>query len=327
MHVRLDGKRRGFRLVVGAIAVAAAASLAASGCSVRSPVAQSSPQSAPAIEQSSGVGVLKNAPLTSAFASPPAKLPPRNPFTGPPADPFTGTPADHWADGAAGIVVPAARPIGGYTAAQVKFAYERTRELLIAADLNRRTLLGGPPTAYANLLSKPQRTEFLAGLHKKGLDKQGASASTRAWVVSFAPGGTQLIGNVIKVHGSRMHARAAKVGGGYDVLDVDVDYIFVYPVQPPHEPTRWMRIVARSAWTVQFGDWRGAATTFEPWVQFSGGYIAGADCGTEDGYVHPDYPGGARLGGQPSVTPSGTPVDPYSQGSVASPGCGATTGT
>lgn len=324
----MDGKRRGFRLVPGAIWVAIAASLAASGCSGHSPVAQSSPQSAPNATQSSGAGVLNNAPLTSAFASPAAKISPHSPFTGPPADPFAGTPADRWRDGAAGIVAPAARPIGGYTAAQVKFAYERTRELLIAADLNRRTLLGGPPTAYADLLTEPQRTEFLAGLHKKGLDKQGASVSTRGWVVSFAPGGTQLIGNVIKVHGPSMHAHAAKIRGGYNVLDVDVDYIVVYPVQPPHQPTRWMRIVDRSTWTVQFGAWRGAATSFEPWVQFSGGYIAGADCGTKDGYVHPDYPGRTGLGTQPSVTPSGTPVDPYSQGSVvATAGCGATTGT
>jgi hypothetical protein len=269
--------------------------------------------------------VINNAPLSSAFASPPAKIPSHSPHTGPPADPFTGTPADHWADGAAGITLPAARAIGSYTAAQVKFAYETTRKLLIAADLNPGTLLGGPPVAFTDLLTKPQRTEFLAGLNKTGLDKQGASVSTRGEVMSFAPGSTELIGTVVKVRGT-MHARAGKDSSGYNVLDVNVDYIFVYPVQPPRQPTEWMRVVAKATWTILFGDWQGAATSFEPWVEFDG-FVAGIKCGTKDGYVHPDYPANASAGSQPSASPSGTPVDPYAMGSVAAGGCQATTGT
>jgi hypothetical protein len=267
--------------------------------------------------------VLNNAPLSSAFDSPTAKIPSHSPYTGPPADPFAGTPADHWANGAAGIVLPAARPIGGYTAAQVKSAYETTRKLLIAANLNRRTLLGGPPTAFAGLLTLAQRAKFLSGLNKKGLDKQGASVSTRGYVISFAPGGTWLIGSVIKVHGA-MRAHATKDSGGYEVLAVNVTYIFVYPVEPPHQPTEWMRIVAKATWTVLFGDWQGAATSFEPWVE-NQGFVAGIKCGTTDGYVHPDYRVAAAA--QPSVSPSGTPVDPYGMKSSAGTGCQPTTGT
>jgi hypothetical protein len=325
MYVRVDGARhaRRFRLAVGAISVAAAASLAASGCTARSSVAQSSPTAAP---PSGKGGVLNDAPFASAFDSPAARIPSHSPYTGPPADPFAGTPADHWADGAAGIVLPAARPVDGYTAAQVKFAYERTRELLIAANLNRRTLLGGPPAAYAGLLSLPQRTQFLAGLNKKGLDKRGDLATTRGWVIAFAPGGTQLIGSVIKVHGT-IHARAAQDSDRYPVLDVDVNYLFVYPVQPPKQPTRWMRVVVRLTWTVMFGTWQGAATSFEPWVRSTGGFIAGENCGTTDGYVHPDYPDISGARAKPSITPSGTPVDPYTEDNGPSLGCQATTGT
>ena len=56
----------------------------------------------------------------------------------------------------AGIVVPA-RNRWQFTAAQVAAAYQTTRKLLIAADLNRLTLLGGAPTAYAELLTSQQQ--------------------------------------------------------------------------------------------------------------------------------------------------------------------------
>ena len=66
---------------------------------------------------------------------------------GPPGDPFSGTPAEHWANGAAGNTIPAARAHGPYTAAQVRSAYETTREMLIAGNLDWPTLRGGAPKA------------------------------------------------------------------------------------------------------------------------------------------------------------------------------------
>jgi hypothetical protein len=56
---------------------------------------------------------------------------------GPPADPFAGTPAENWANGESGIVIPAAKPVGSFTAAQVMKAYQTTRQLLIAANLDK----------------------------------------------------------------------------------------------------------------------------------------------------------------------------------------------
>jgi hypothetical protein len=76
----------------------------------------------------------------------------------------------------------------------VKFAYQWTRKLLVAADLNTATLLGGAPTAFAKLPTEQDRTWFLKGLNKKG---------------------------------------------GYNVLDVDVDYAFVYAIEPPGAPASW----------------------------------------------------------------------------------------
>lgn len=221
------------------------------------------------------------------------------------------------------IVLPAARPVGGFTTAQVEYAYETTRKLLVAANLDKKTLLGGMPTAFADLLTSRQRATFLNGLNKLGVDKQGHKLSTRTWVMSFPPGQAQLIGSVIKVHGT-MHAKAVRDKNGSYELDVDLDYLFVYPIEPPHQPASWMRVVDEESGSVNFGDWADAATTFAPWDQFDS-FVAGALCGTRDGYQHPDYPNDRAA--QPTVSPSGTPVNPYVLGQSISGVCQSTTGT
>ena len=59
--------------------------------------------------------------------------------SGPPANPFAGSPAQGYADAAAGIVVPAAHPVGKFSTAQVAAAYAKTRQLLV-------TPCSSPPT-------------------------------------------------------------------------------------------------------------------------------------------------------------------------------------
>jgi hypothetical protein len=226
-----------------------------------------------------------SAPAKSASAAPTS--PPGAVGGAPPTDPFANTLARNWAEGAAGIVVPAAHPVGGYTAAQVADAYQTTKELLSAAALDRPTLLGGTPTAFADLLTSEQRTQFLAGLNRTGVDKHGNELSTRTMVMSFAPGSTQLIGTVIKVDGT-MSARAT-VDQRQKVLAVDVSYRFVYPVEPPGAPADWTPVVGEISGSVEFGDWALVGAPFQPWVFFTNG-TAGARCGPDDGYVHPDYP-------------------------------------
>jgi len=197
-----------------------------------------------------------------------------------------------------------------------------TRKLLIAQNLDPTTLMGGAPTAFSNLLPPPERTQFLGGLDKTGLAKDGSELSTRVWVASFAPGTTVLLGHVIKVHGS-MNARAA-VDKGRKVLDIDVIYRFVYAAEPPHAPADWMRIVGQINGYTEFIDWLDPGGALLPWVFYSPD-IAGIRCGIGDGFIHPDYPGGPP----DKVQPSGAPVDPYATASPASHGvaCQATTGT
>jgi hypothetical protein len=247
-------------------------------------------------------------------------------FVGPPADPFAGTPADHWANGAAGIVAPAARPAGAFTAKQVAAAYATARKLLIAANLDKQTLLGGPPTALAKLLTPRQRAQFLDGLNKTGVSKGGYPLSTRKWVASFAPGSAELIGTVIKVHGT-MTARAT-TGSGTVVLVIDVNYLFAYAVQSPGDPADWTRVVDHEYGSIDFAHWddpdaQGGA--LEPWDRAIIGN-AGIQCGTDDGYIHPDYPSDRSV----EVRPPGPAISPYSSATGIPGGgavCGRTTGT
>ena len=232
---------------------------------------------------------------------------------GPPPDPFLGSPADHWADGAAGITIPAARARGPYSAAQVRSAYVTTRKLLIAANLNWPTLRGGAPEAYEHLLVGPERRQFLAGLHSTALDKDGWPKNTRRSVTSFAPGSTSFVTTVVKVHGT-MKAGLTTVSGP-PVLRIRYVYLFVFAVEPPGNPASWMRVVQQQYGTVDFARWDDSGSSFEPWIS-DGNQTSGINCGTRDGYIHPSYPRAASSG----APPSGAPEDPYTLATPAAAG-------
>jgi hypothetical protein len=233
---------------------------------------------------------------------------------GPPTDPFAGTPADHWANGADGIIIPAAKPVGRYSAAQVASAYATTKKLLIAALLDKQTLLGGEPTAFANLLNAKQRAQFLAGLNTQGTYANLQPRSTRAMVVSFAPGSARLIGPLIKVHGSMK----AGVGheNGQDYLFIDVSYTSVYPVERPGAPSDWMRIVADKYGAVAFAHFVTLNGPLEPFDDTIVG-DAGGLCPRSDGFIHPDYPSLSEI---PVPSHPGPAIDPYNATNAATPG-------
>lgn len=241
----------------------------------------------------------------------------------PPADPFVGSEAGTWADGAAGITVPTAKAVGTFTAAQVAAAYAATRKLLIAANLDQPTLAGGAPTAFADLLTKQQRTTFLAGLNTKGTNKSGYPLSTRKWVASFAPGSAQFIGNVIKAHGT-MSAQTEHEAGA-TVLAINVNYLFAYAVEPPGNPDDWMRVIDHQYGSFAFAHWDEPNGQLEAFDQTIIGN-AGIQCGTTDGYIHPDYPSQRTSG----ATESGPAVNPFSSATSQASGgavCGRTSGT
>jgi hypothetical protein len=234
------------------------------------------------------------------------------------AAPFLGTPAQSYADGAAGIVIPPAHAVGNYPAAAVAAAYQTTKRLLIAANLNGPTLAGGSPAAFANLLIPLQRSFFLGHLNETGLSPSGASKTTRFWVTSFAPG-SQLVGNVIKVYGT-MQASPGK-NGSYNALKITGNYLFVYAVERPGQPWTLMRIVLHYLVQSYFAPYDDPGGALEPWWQPQT-TAAGSLCGINDGYVHPDFAGEPE-----KVRPSGAPVNPYDPNAPLPKHCQPTTGT
>ena len=153
--------------------------------------------------------------------------------------------------------------------------------------------------------------------------KFGYPLSTRKWVASFAPGSAAFIGNVIKAHGV-MSARTAREAGGV-VLAIQVNYLFAYAVEPPGDPSDWMRVIDHQYGSVDFAQWDDPGGPLEPWDQTIIGN-AGIKCGTRDGYIHPAYPS-ERSSGPPQ---SGPAVNPYSSATSVPGGgavCGRTSGT
>lgn len=73
------------------------------------------------------------------------------------AQPFLNTPAAGWADGEAGITPPAAEPVGSYTDEQVAAGYERVRQLLVTARLDRAVIEGHDYGRYLALLAPTAR--------------------------------------------------------------------------------------------------------------------------------------------------------------------------
>lgn len=243
-------------------------------------------------------------------------------FAGSTADPFLGTVANGWADGAAGIVAPPAEPVGGFTAAQVASAYATTGELVAASSLDTRTLLGGPPAALERLLTAGQRATFKAGLGAQGLGKDGRPLSTRTWVASFAPGTAALDGSAIKVSGT-MNAVAVTESGRH-VLRVEVNYQFVYAVEPPHNATDWTRVVTHQHGSVDFAQWDDPHGALEPWDKTVVDPISGVACGPADGYIHPAYPSN----GAAAAKQSRLVIRPYSWSVPAGSGvCASITGS
>jgi hypothetical protein len=228
------------------------------------------------------------------------------------ADPFVGTPAEDYRNGAAGIAVPAAHRVAAFSAAQVAASYLTTRRLLIAANLDQRTLHAGTPTAFARLLAPQLRSYFQRRLGRRGVDKHGYTRSSRGWVVSFAPG-TELVGPVIKVSGT-MRAVPA-VDSGRRVLRIHFNFLFVYPVQRPHQPVTRMRIVVRTEGNADFAQWDDPGGPLQVWwLPGRASGAAGSRCDVHDGFVHPQFP----LSAPDRVHPSGTPVDPYDLNGPAS---------
>ncbi|MFF5208114.1 hypothetical protein [Streptosporangium sp. NPDC000396] len=216
--------------------------------------------------------------------------------------PFQGSPAEKFAEGIDGVVVPDAKPVKGFSTGDVRSAFLTSRRMLEAAHLDRQTLLGGKPDVFAKQLDAEQRKFFL-----KNLDHKDQKKNTRLWVTSFAPGSTELVGDVVKVQGE-MAAEPGKDENGRPELWVNYEARFVYALRPAGRTSPVVRVMVFVKARHEF--WRDEpGARLRHWDGESAeSWSAGAECDSPDGFLRPDYAG--RGGG------SGPADDPYDDKSV-----------
>lgn len=216
--------------------------------------------------------------------------------------PFAGSPALTYADGEAGIVLPKARAAGGLSQERVEFALRKTKEFLVHANLDPRTLRGERPESALSLI-EPRQTDLHTRL-ATSLSTPDKEHDPLAMFSRFDPQETRLVGDVVKTHG-RMTFTADKKGG----VDVHADYTFVYPlVKAADGSDEVARTVVRRILDVQLADpERFLVTPGKLQILKYQEDAGNSACDVYDGYLHPHFRSDAQTGS----APSGETVDPY----------------
>ncbi|WP_053696585.1 hypothetical protein [Streptomyces sp. NRRL F-5755] len=217
------------------------------------------------------------------------------------AAPFAGSPAVRYADGAAGIVLPDARPVGRLSKDEVADVLRKVRELLTDANLNPRTLRGERPTAALDLIDPFQtdvREDVAKGLAKPDRDHDPLRLFTR-----FDPHEVRLVGDVVKTRG-RITFKEGRDGA----LAVHTDHTFVYPVvRAAPGASEVTRTVVRRVVDVEIND--PARFRVTPGKLALTGYdsdFGNNACAVYDGFLHPQFPDSRA-----AAEASGPATDPY----------------
>lgn len=225
-------------------------------------------------------------------------------------DPFRGSPAAQWAEGAAGIEVPAATAVGGLGQEQVGQALEKAKRFLVAANLDPAVLRGERPKAALELLDPrqpevPQRVE-------RSLAQPGAENPPVTLFTRFDPAEVQPVGDVVKVRGS-MRVEAGEPGEALVVTD----YTFVHPMTKGDGSVQ-RTIVRRQVTFALLDPARWDTTEGRLQLRRYDSEWSNVRCEATGGFLHPDFPqvvsGGTKA--------SGELTDPYDRtGPVHSEGC------
>lgn len=168
--------------------------------------------------------------------------PDAGPAAGPPAtpdptataaeSPFAGTPAADFAEGAAGIVLPAAEPVGDFTAEEVADALAQVRRALIATRLDPTMLVDHDPDQFIELMAQGQQAAL-----REAFDS-----------ASFATFASQLAHSVHLTAAPRVMGRiayqAATAERDVRVLDVVTRFVWTYAFEATDgEPSQGVVVV------------------------------------------------------------------------------------
>ena len=234
------------------------------------------------------------------------------------ADPFRGSPAARWANGTAGIAVPAAKATGWMTKAEVQRALARTRDFLAASNLDPTVLRGGRPEKAIALMNPHQEdvTTFVStALRTPGKDNDPLLLFSR-----FDPAQARLVGDVVRTRG-RITYREGQRGA----LEVTADVTYVYPTGPAGGGDEVVRTIVRRETVVSWDDPAKVTTQEGTFTLLS--YktdMTNGGCGNVTGYFRPEFGGGGSGAG----TDGDRSVDPYDRSTTMGEGhegCGTAT--
>ncbi|GAB2949519.1 hypothetical protein GCM10023080_005140 [Streptomyces pseudoechinosporeus] len=248
-----------------------------------------------------GTGTESAAPLPEETA-PPSTAPSAAPGTPTLDQPFAGSPAARYADGAAGIVLPEAKAVGSFSKDEVDQALKQTKALLVDANLDRKTLLGGTPETVLDILD-PKQPRMLSDV-RSWLRKPDKENDPLLLFSRFDKDEVRLVGDVVKTRG-----RLTFEPGENGSVVVHADYTFVYAVAPADpDSTEVDRVIVRRILETELADpARVQVTPGKLLVVRSEQDLANSACGVYDGYIHPQFDSGLTQG----PAPTGPTVDPY----------------
>jgi hypothetical protein len=167
----------------------------------------------------SGVGGLLDAATGNdpSTATAPSGVPTTGAAAATPAGPFDDTPAAKYAEGDAGITLPPATAVAGFTEAQVAAGLQQVKSAVVAARLDPAMLVSHDPNGLLKLLS-PR-----AG---KDIKPYFDDAKFFGFATQLAPGYT-LTNDKIRVTG-RVTFRG-NTANGVRLLEVVTNFVWVYP--------------------------------------------------------------------------------------------------
>lgn len=188
--------------------------------------------------------------------------------------PFDNTPAQNWAEGIAGLTVPAAAKVGAFSAQQVSSALDQVKQAIAVAHFDSGTLVGHSPQKYLALLAP---------------DARGQAGAQVADYVTYLADGFHLLPVQPRMTGG-LTVRPGNTGE----LLVHANYVLAYAFDPgseeifgPGDIEPFIRVdedyVLRSGSNWEKGS-RGL------WPADGQSYYTGAACGPLDqGRVAPAY--------------------------------------
>lgn len=209
--------------------------------------------------------MLPDAPATSAYPiqSAPPGITVTTSRSAAPTDPYAGTPAATYPKGEAGISLPKASAVMGFTAAQVDAAVHQVRKALIAGRLDQKMLISQDPATFLGLLAPGQRPEV----------RKWFSGERQTRVATWISPAARLDPREQPRVSGRMTVGSAMAGSRWE-LRVTTNYIWVYaftdavdsPLVAVHDQTVWKFPAAANLRPADRGMWIGDTDYYLAWM-------------------------------------------------------------